>query len=244
MSKGIICCIQRSEALRFAYQYLRSIGLPVTDKCAPDVQHLLLPVPSFANENGYLAHLLSDLSDDVIISGGNLDSPLLHSYKTVDFLQDPYYLAENAAITANCAVQILENHLGEIRQGLPVLILGWGRIGKCLAQALRQKGADVTVAARKPEDLAMIHALGYHSTPICHVADSLGRYRGIFNTVPEMILPELQISETSVAIELASKPGMAGDRIISARGLPGKMAPVISGKLIADTFIRLSMKEA
>lgn len=244
MSKGIICCITRSEALRFACQYLRSLGLPVTDKCAPDVQHLLLPVPSFPNGSEYLAHLLSDLPEDVIVSGGNLDSPMLHTYRTVDFLQDPYYLADNAAITADCAVQILENQLVELPKNLPVLILGWGRIGKCLGQRLRQNGADVTIAARKPADLAMIRALGCHAVPICQISDTLTRYRAIFNTVPEMILPDGNIPENCIAIELASKPGMAGDRILSARGLPGKMAPAASGKLIAETFIRLSLKEA
>ena len=48
----------------------------------------------------------------------------------------------------------------------------------------------------------------------------------------------------AVAVELASTPGMAGDNIISALGLPGKMAPESSGKLIAETFLRLSKEES
>ena len=58
-----------------------------------------------------------------------------------------------------------------------------------------------------------------------------------------MILPDIRLGSNCTAIELASTPGMAGDGIIPARGLPGKMAPAESGKLIAETFIRLSLRK-
>ena len=45
----------------------------------------------------------------------------------------------------------------------------------------------------------------------------------------------------TLLLELASRPGMSGSKIIDGRGLPGKMAPVRSGRLIAETFIRLSL---
>lgn len=237
MSKIIICCICRSEAVRYAAKYLTDSGFTVTESCAPDVTHLLLPVPSFPVGTEYLAHILSDLPDNVIIAGGNLDTPLLEKYRTVDFLRDPYYLADNAAITSECALEIVEEKI-EL-SGCPVLILGWGRIGKCLGKLLQSKGADVTIAARKDADLAMIHALGYCSIPIGSADRNLEQYRVILNTVPAMVLPEMVTAPGTVILELASKPGMQGDGIISARGLPGKMAPADSGKLIADTFIRL-----
>ena len=157
MFKGTVLCIPRSEAVRHAAQILSELGICVTRKCAPDVTHVLLPVPSFSNGDEYLAHFLTELPDDVIISGGNLHSPLLEHYRRVDFLQDPYYLAENAAITADCALEIIEK---EIPETCNVLVLGWGRIGKCLSQLLRCKGFEVTIAVRKSADLAMIRALG------------------------------------------------------------------------------------
>ena len=43
----------------------------------------------------------------------------------------------------------------------------------------------------------------------------------------------------AIKIDLASVPGMNGDDVIIARGLPGKEAPESSGKLIADTILRL-----
>lgn len=239
MFKGTILCIPRSEAVRHAEDYLSELGLHVTRTAAPDVTHLLLPVPSFPAGDEYLAHILADLPDDVIISGGNLSSPLLENYRVVDFLQDPYYLAANAAITARCAAKIIQSK-AELREQ-KILILGWGRIGKCLGFLLQQLGADVTIAARKAGDLAMIEALGFHSIPIAHASDSLDRCNVIANTVPAMILPKMECSKDCIALELASKPGMQGSNIINARGLPGRLAPAESGKLIAETFIRLSI---
>lgn len=239
VSKETICCVCRNEAIRYAAMQLSDLGLNVTYTPAPDVTHLLLPIPSFRNGTQYLAHLLNDLSDDVIITGGNLQTPLLDHYRTVDLLQDPYYLADNAAITAKCALLIVEEKI-EL-PGTRVLVLGWGRIGKCLGKLLQAKGADVTIAARKDSDLAMIHALGYRPLQIQSVDKHLQDYQVILNTVPAMILPEMITAPDCVILELASKPGMIGPNIISALGLPGKMAPAESGQLIADTFIRLFM---
>lgn len=243
MFKGTILCIPRSDAVRRAGDYLSEIGLPVTRKAAPDISHVLLPIPSFSAGDEYLAHILSDLPDNVIVSGGNLNSPLLKTYTTVDFLQDPYYLAENAAITASCAIQIIKNKSGTPLSRCQVLVIGWGRIGKCLGRLLEKEQAAVTVAARKASDRAMIAALGCRSISVTDAADETPRYDVIVNTVPAMVLPEMKSKESAVILELASKPGMSGGNVLDCRGLPGKMAPEVSGKLIAKTFIRLSLGE-
>lgn len=240
MFKGLILCLPRSDAIRCAGQFLQEIGLPVTEKCAPDVTHLLLPVPSFPNGDEYLAHILTDLPDDVIISGGNLNSPLLEFYRTVDYLLDPFYLYENAAITARCASKMITEHFPK-PYGLRVLILGWGRIGKCLSFILKDLGFDITVAARKIQDLAMIHALGFSCVSTANVNSITQRFQVICNTVPDLILPDIQASSDSLLLELASRPGITGQKIVNARGLPGRMAPMESGILIAETFIRLSI---
>ncbi len=236
-----ILCVQRSDAIRYAAQQLSDMGLQITNKSAPDVSHMLLPVPSSAVSDEYLAHVLADLPEDVIISGGNLNSLLLDTYPTVDFLKDPYYLAENAAITARCAIQIVEKQLGKQLTGCPVLVVGWGRIGKCLCHQLEKMGADVTCAARKDTDRAMIRALGLRSVSIDDAAAESMRYRVILNTVPVMVLPDLATQPDAIILELATRPGISGKNIIDARGLPSKMAPAVSGELIARTFLRLSL---
>ena len=167
--------------------------------------------------------------------------PLLEGYTTIDLLEDARYLAQNAAITADCALQVARNHLPVVLQGCPVLILGWGRIGKNLAKLLQASGAHVTVAARKETDLAMLQALGYEAEQMEKLRFGLVRYRLIFNTVPHLVLDPEQVCHCRpdcVKIELASRPGIAGQDVISARGLPGKMAPESAGLLIAKSVIR------
>lgn len=228
-----------SPATEYAAKYLKQYGLYVTDVPDYDVAHLLLPVPSFPGGSRYITPLLASLPHSVVISGGNLDHPAVSGYTTVDFLKDPYYLAANAAITAKCALDLPR----VLWKDLPVLVIGWGRIGKCLMQNLTALGAGVTVAARKDADLAMIRALGAKSVPVASLPGKLPAYRVIFNTVPEMILPDMVCHPDCIPVELASRPGMSGGHILNGRGLPGKYAPAESGRLIADTFMRLALKK-
>ena len=239
MLDGTILCVQRSEAIRFAARRLAGAGYPVTEKCAPDVTHVLLPVPSFTSGDEYLAHLLTKLPDDVILWGGNLHSPLVEGYRYVDLLQDPFYLADNAAITAECAIKILEQQFSADLKNKHILVIGWGRIGKCLCPMLSGKGAHVAASARNTSDLAMIHALGFESIHISDVSADTDRFDIILNTVPVLLFPQINVKENCILVELASKPGMTGPGIFDGRGLPGKVAPMKSGKLIADTMIRL-----
>jgi hypothetical protein len=94
----------------------------------------------------------------------------------------------------------------------------------------------VTVAARKPEDRAMLEALGYEAVDFAKVPRILPRFKLLYNTVPD--LPYVWDLGNVIAIDLASEPGMRGDNIIVARGLPGKYAPESSGRLIAETIVR------
>ena len=235
MRKESICCPPVNEALRRCGEILSGMGLRVSDTYRNGMTHLIAPVPT---PKGFAGELLSRSDNPMTICGGSIDPSDYETHRVVDFLKDPYYLADNAAITAECAVRLLGEQLPDLFN-CRILILGWGRIGKCLGKLLQQIGANVTIAARKESDLAMIHALGYQAAPIRDIHREVRCYDAIVNTVPAMILPDLQFD--GVAIELASKPGMIGTNIISARGLPGKMAPEKSGELIARTFLRLAL---
>jgi dipicolinate synthase subunit A len=240
--------VGKTMALTHACHFLACQGLDIADGPSADVTHLLLPVPSFEptgqiKGGADLVHILSCLPKDITVMGGNLRHPALAHYKCVDFLQDPVYLAENAAITAQCAITIVANNLPVTLRGCPILIIGWGRIGKCLAADLLALGADVTVAARNPADRAMLLALGYRSIATADLTPSLMRYRVILNTVPVPMLSELDTvhcRRDCIKIDLASQSGIAGNDVIWAKGLPNQETPESSGKLIAKTVIRLA----
>lgn len=224
-----------------AVEELEKRGVCIADAPSVDVTHLLLPVPC-KMEAGELRDILMQLPKEITVLGGGLDRAELAGYRCVDLLKDERYLAQNAMITAYCALRVAAEHMNVTWQHCPVLILGWGRIGKCLGQLLKDLDADVTIAARKDSDRAVITALDYEAEDIAQLGYILKRYRVIFNTVPHPVLTATQLEhcrKDCIKIELASSPGIVGDGVISARGLPGKLAPESSGKLIARTIMRL-----
>ena len=218
-----------SGATGHAAMLLRRWGFSVTALPCPGVTHVLLGVPTKD---------IPQLPDDVTVFGGNL--PALPQ-KCVDLLQDEEYLAKNAAITAQCALKIAMARLPVTLDGCKTLVIGWGRIGKCLAPLLKGLGAKVTVAARKEADLAILSATGFDTVKTDQI--DAKEYRLIVNTVPAPVLDGSAASENAVLIDLASKKGICGDRVIWARGLPGKETPESSGALIARTVLRYLGKE-
>lgn len=233
-----------SAALDHAARILKTCGYSFLSQPGPDVQCLLLPVPSFDTEghiqgDGDLRELLTKLPKTVTIIGGNLDTKLLEDYRKIDLLQDPGYVSENARITAHCAVRLAMNKLPVVLTGQPVLVVGWGRIGKCLAQLLQNLGAHVTVAARKETDRSMLRALGYDAVDTAYL--NTHPYRVIFNTVPAMLSPNCP--GEGLKIDLASRLGLGSLDVIWARGLPGKDAPESSGMLIAKSVMCILEKE-
>ncbi len=210
------------------------------------VTHLLLGAPAFSADGrikggGYLSDLLPLFHKDIHILGGNLSCPALKNYHTTDFLKDPIYLAENADITAHCAIKVALRTLPCTWKGCPVLVIGWGRIGKCLARLLRNLDARVSVALRNPADRSILETLGYDTLDSTDLGYELGRYRVIFNTVPSMVISEETATHCRadcLKIELASQSGIAGEDVVSARGLPCKEAPETSGALIAKSVLR------
>lgn len=220
---SVNCAVSRLEQSGFAF----------TDR-PENATHLLLDVPVPSD-----ILLPERLPKDITILGGRLNCPTLAGYRKLDLLEDPFYTAENAHITACCALQLAMDRLPVVLTGLPVLVIGWGRIGKCLASLLQKLGARVTVAARKETDRAMLHALGYGCIPTEHM--DAAPYRLIFNTVPVMLLP--QCPGNALKIDLASQPGLGGLDVVWARGLPGRYAPESAGALIAETVARLVAKK-
>lgn len=245
MEKILLYPIGSSDSCSFAASYLKQSGIPLTDHPSPEVTHLLLDTPSFdpagnLRDGSRLQEFLRMLPNDITLIGGNLDQNDLADYQKLDLLKDPHYLAKNAAITAECALRVAGPYLKTTFCDTPSLILGWGRIGKCLAKGLASFGNSVTVAARKDHDRAMIEALGYQAVAFDQIKETLPQCKILFNTVPELALHSDLVDtwKNGIAIDLASYPGMPGKAVIAARGLPGKYAPESSGRLIAQTILR------
>lgn len=244
------CFAGSTGAMEYCKRYLRSHGCSVLSSSDPSVTHLILPVPSFEADGnirggGSPETVFRQLPEHVTVIGGKLNHPALERYTKLDLLEDPVYLAENASITAHCALKTAMNRQNITFRDCPVLVVGWGRIGKCLASLLRDLGAKVSVSTRRESDRALLPVLGYETADISPPAYDLQRFRVIFNTVPAMLLPENLLEQCSpdcLKIDLASTPGMGGQDVIRAGGLPNREAPETSGILIGRTILRLLQK--
>lgn len=238
-----------SQALIRAKQFLKEVGFHVVDSPDWNTGHLILDVPSFSpgsllcrSEN--LDTLLETLPHDITVWGGNLNHPSLHRVHCVDLLQDEAFLQENAVITADCTINLLIPMVKSTWKDREVLIVGWGRIGKSLCVKLKALGCHVTVAARSEKDLRQLRYLGYSTVHTTLAEEIVPDFSVIINTVPAPVVQsDTAISHSCIKIDLASVKGIEGDDVIWARGLPGRYAPERSGKLIADTFLRLWKEE-
>lgn len=228
MKKIILSTYGYSPALLHARNYLKSWGYCLTEDIL-SATHLLLPIPSFeGNGNVKGSGPLPDLPTDLTVIGGNLQS---YDGRKIDFLQDAYYLEENAAITAHCALKY-----ADILPGTKVLVIGWGRIGKVLAVLLGELGAEVTVAVRKEASFLSVQEGGFRAV---YMQDLRPReFDVVYNTAPASVLFSGECKEDAVLIDLSSWEGIFGKGVIRARGLPGKDAPEESGALIAKTALR------
>ena len=118
----------------------------------------------------------------------------------------------NALPTAEGAIECAMREYEGTISGSKCLVTGFGRIGKILAHKLVLLGANVTVSARKPSDLAYVKALGYNAlnTEIIDLASLPG----------------------GVDFDTAEKLGIYAVRALS---LPGKCAPKTAGEIIKTT---------
>ena len=91
MDKPVFYIAGGSPALKYAGEYLEDRGRAVATAPGSDVTHLLLPVP-FYDSGGQLRDLLAALPKDITVLGGKLSHPALEGYRTVDLLENAYYL--------------------------------------------------------------------------------------------------------------------------------------------------------
>ena len=237
----------RVEVLSDAdFESCKTVVLPLP--CSKDDVHLNCDF----SDKPYLEDIFSHFSAKHRVYGGRL-TPYIKGLAdrmgvdAVDILENEGFSIKNAYLTAEAAIKIAISESRAGLLGMKVLVVGYGRIGKCLAYLLKNMGAYVNVSARKESDLAWIECFGYNAVETKTVAQRAGEFDIIFNTVPVNLFKPSQLSEKTVYIELASKPygisfdeaEKAGKNVVLAPSLPGKVSPVAAGKIIAQTVIKL-----
>lgn len=219
---------------------------------------LILPIP-YKNRYGYiniqsdpqsitLEQIMKKVDQSTIIILGKADHDIKQqaeekNIRFFDILEEETFAILNAIPTAEGAIQRAMEKTDITLHGANVLVLGYGRIGKCLARMLKGIGARVTVEARKPEDLAWIYENGYNGVHLDDLDSVLGSQQVIFNTIPHLVLTRerlKKVDKEAVIIDLASAPGGTdfeaakefGIKAYLELSLPGIVAPKTAGRIV------------
>ena len=238
-----------------AVDTMRVPGLPDTARHAPYAA-VILPCPAFdaagfvrAEGSGLPPEALRPyFSERTRLFGGGLDRAAqvlpLEKAASCDLLRDPLFTAENGRLTAEAALVLVMEQTGRSLFRKACAVLGYGRIAGPLASLLKGLGAEVTVAARRPEVLAQAEGLGFRTASFAAAA---GKARFVFNTVPAPVLAAEEaaaLSPEALWIELASAPGglPAGRKppcaVLPAGGLPGRLLPLSAARALYTAIER------
>ncbi|MCM1567934.1 MAG: dipicolinate synthase [Roseburia sp.] len=162
-----------------------------------------------------------------------------------DFMKEEPLTLFNAVATAEGAILEALSHKATLLHHSPVLVLGYGRCGKPLAQKLLGLSAFVTVCSSCPVELSMADALGCRTLPLSKLGRKIKDYEYLFNTIPACILNEYllkNVRKDALIIDIASnRCGMdyeAAQKLnLAVRycpGLPGKYAGVSCASRLAE----------
>ena len=244
------------------FDTLKSVGdIAITDVTSAvsysDI--IILPLPSIRSDGSINAPFsqgniyLSDDEIDIMNKKpvfASFREKLIKTYPRLngavfDYASREDFAILNAVPTAEGAVECAMCAYEGTIAGSNSLVTGYGRIGKVLASKLKSLGSNVTVSARKFEDLAYINALGYKALNTGELKKISG-YDLVFNTIPALIFDEALLKNTdrnTLIIDLASAPGgvdfeAARSLKIDAQralSLPGKCAPKTAAEIIKQT---------
>jgi len=156
----------------------------------------------------------------------------------------------NSVPSAEGAIQLAMEKMPITMHSSQTFVIGYGRVAQTLCTMLRGIGAEVTVCARSLSQLAKCQVLGYQTKTLRELPGSINQADVIFNTVPSLIIGEqvlIHVRKDSLIIDLASSPGgtdfeaakRLGISAVLAPGLPGKVAPLTAGKILANAYPKI-----
>lgn len=246
--------------MNIAYKELESQGYTVdslgliNDDCGKieDADVVLLPVPTTRDGK----NIFCPQSDKVIpldyINQANNNALILSCGYTfpnlncVDYLQLDSFCYLNAIPTAEGAIARTILDTPSCLWGSRVLVIGCGRVAKVLIDRLAALKCDLTVSARKSRDFAYLDTLGIKHIQTNDAQKIAHKFDIIFNTIDVHLFDNLKTLKNCYLYDLSTKGCLDFDKAkeqnIKAQklpGIPGKIAPVTAGKIIAQTVNQL-----
>ena len=158
------------------------------------------------------------------------------------------YALLNAVPTAEGAIKWAIEKTPFTLWDAKVLVIGYGRMGKILADRLKALGSKVTVSARKSADFALITAFNMETVSTNSLNGGILDYDIVFSTVDVNVLDKetLKKSTCNFFLDLSSLGGFdleytrsIGKMAETAPALPGRTAPETAGRILAQTVTEI-----
>lgn len=239
---------------------------PLTCDVLKDVDALILPMVG-TDENGFVESIFcskpvqllkehaASLQKHCVVYTGMAKSYLQNlmeeqQISLMELLDRDDVAIYNSIPTVEGALMMAIQNTDITVHGSQALVLGLGRVGMSMARSLHALGAQVRVGAKRLEHIARIYEMGIIPFHISEIKQQVSNADIIFNTIPHLILTAeviAQMPQSTLIIDLASKPGgtdfrfaeRRGIKALLAPGLPGIVAPKTAGQILANTLSRL-----
>lgn len=194
-----------------------------------------------------------NLMKDKTLIAGTIPNNIYEKYKGVeiiDIMKNEKLAILNTIATAEGAIkEIIENTQVNVH-GSKIMILGFGRVGKTLAKKLDGLSAKITVVSKEEEELAWAEVYGYTNVQLNKIEDVIKDYDVIVNTIPHIILQGdilQKINKDTLLLDLASGEGGINKEeaqenkinLIKALGIPGKISPITTAKILKETIYEI-----
>lgn len=240
------------------------------EEACKDAEVLILPLPG-TNQEGVIRAVyaeeeirlsekaISSLAPNALVIIGSArpylkDWAQKYALVLLEIVEMDEVAILNSIPTAEGAIQIAMEETAITIHGSKSCVVGFGRVAITLARLLKAMGSEVTVVARNQGQLARAYEMGCKKAFFDDLLEVIKHNNIIFNTVPSMVLDRKILkyaNPDTLIIDLATQPGGTdfeaanefGLKAILAPGLPGKVAPVFAGRILAEVIPRLIIHE-
>lgn len=166
-----------------------------------------------------------------------------------DFMQEEPLTLFNAIATAEGAILEALLHKSTLLHQSRILVLGYGRCGKILADKLKGLSAHVTVSSAQAGELALASALGIDTLPLAALPQRIDCYEYVFNTIPATVLTRScleKMDSHALVVDIASNrvgvdyeaAALLKRNILFCPGLPGKYTSLSCAEQLTEFVIQ------
>lgn len=171
-----------------------------------------------------------------------------------DYFKREEVTVRNTIPTVQGILKVIIDNIDFTINSSKCAVFGYGKSASLTADILASIGADITVCARKYSDLAKAETKRFKSCLIKDFITIADEFEIIINTVPSVIITKEvleKINKKCLIVDVASAPygvdfaaaDKLGVKAILCPSLPGKVAPVTAGRIIADGILNIIEEE-